>query len=65
MTERFRYVPQLAQAVWGRLAEPQRSHFVSVVGAAFHCERRARVFDRDTLRFGTAILSHSPSYGDR
>jgi len=28
---------------------------VSAVGVVFHCERRARVFERDFFRLGTAM----------
>jgi hypothetical protein len=27
---------------------------------AFHCARRLRVFERDILRFGTAMIEASP-----
>ena len=39
----------------------QRSHDTNEAGVVFHCERRARVFERDILRLGTAIGVSLPS----
>ncbi|SKT90505.1 Uncharacterised protein [Mycobacteroides abscessus subsp. abscessus] len=41
---------------------PPTVTLTSSVAVAFHCERRLRVFERDILRLGTAMVAPSPYF---
>src|SRR5690606_8996233 len=53
------YCPQLGQATLRGLSSlhARFGHGTRCTGAAFHCVRRDRVFERDIFRFGTATVT--------
>jgi hypothetical protein len=55
------YVPQVGHAVWATCFSLQRAQATRVGVAAFHCERRCRVFEREVFRLGTGTVF--PSVG--